>query len=101
GADVLGDRGLGQKQRLGGPRKTPELYHLREDLEAAKVHQSETRFVMLLSDRRTHRRRRTCRTTGARRRSLDRTPTACASPARWRRTDTRRPSTPRRRTSRT
>ena len=73
GANVLGDRGLGQEESFGGAREAPELGHLREDLEAAQIHQSETGVGGLLSDRRNHRRstrrRPTRGTAGARRRS--------------------------------
>src|SRR5207245_10720822 len=73
GANVLGDRGLGQEEGFGGAREAPELGHLRKDLEAAQIHQSETGVAGLLSDRRNHRRstrrRPTWGTAGARRRS--------------------------------
>ena len=42
-ADVLGDRGLGEGQRLGGARKGPQLGDLREDFELSQIHGGEYR----------------------------------------------------------
>src|SRR4029450_4437834 len=53
-ADVLGDRGLGERQGLGSPRKGSQLGDLREDFELSQIHAREYRRRGALTGPSTH-----------------------------------------------